>query len=80
MTEERKFLEAIAEILEMEVEEISLGTDFRSEVPNWDSLKGFSILVMVEEEYGKKISVDEFLKMDTLGEILQVSLGKEIVE
>lgn len=65
-----QFLELIAEILEVEPEEISLGTDFRKEC-DFDSLKGFSMICMIEEEYGKTVSVETFLKCRTLGDLYE---------
>lgn len=65
-----KFLDEMAEILEVAREEISLETEFRN-VEDWGSLMGFSILVTMESEYGVKITVPEFLEMKTLGDIFQ---------
>jgi acyl carrier protein len=58
----------MAEILEVSVDSIDLGTRFR-EIPGWGSMAGFAILITMEENYGVKIPVPEFLKMNTLGEI-----------
>lgn len=65
-----KFLEEMAEILEINAEDISLETEFRT-VEDWGSMMGFSILVMVESEYGVRITVSEFLKMNTVGDIFK---------
>ena len=62
------FLDEMAEILEMESEAITLDTRFR-DVPDWGSMMGFSIIVMIENEYHIKISVPEFLEMNTVGDI-----------
>ncbi|HRW93777.1 MAG TPA: acyl carrier protein [Thermotogota bacterium] len=75
MNEEQKFLEGISEILEVETDEISLDTDFRKEIPFWDSLKGFGILVYLEEDYNKKLSVDEFMEQKTIGDLFQQAMG-----
>lgn len=64
-----KFLELMAEIFEVEVEQISLDTDFRKEIEDFSSLMGFSIIITMEEEYDVKLSVGEFLKCKTLADI-----------
>jgi acyl carrier protein len=61
MERQREFLEKIADILECEPEDISLETDFREDIEDWDSLKGFSMLILFEEDYDVKMSVDDFL-------------------
>ena len=65
-----KFLDLIAEILEVDTNDISFETDFRKEC-DFDSLKGFSIICMIEEEYGKIVSVDTFLKCKTIGDLFE---------
>jgi len=69
MTDKNEFLEKMAMILEVEPTEISLETSFRNDVPYWDSLKGFGMIVILEEDYGKKITVEEFLECHTLGDL-----------
>jgi len=32
-------------------------------------LKGFGMIVILEEDYGKKITVEEFLECHTLGDL-----------
>lgn len=66
---EKKFMGLIADILEVESEKISMETDFRADVPNWDSLMGFSVLVMLEEEFGVRLTVTEFLKCTNIKDI-----------
>jgi Acyl carrier protein len=68
MPQPEKFLNEMAEILEVGVDSISLGTRFR-DIDGWGSMAGFSILITIEEDYGVKIPVADFLKMDTLGAI-----------
>ena len=63
-----EFLEKMAVILDVDTSEINLSTKFR-DINGWGSMVGFSMLIMMEEDYGVKISVDEFLKLNTLGEI-----------
>ena len=64
-----KFLELTAEIFEVEPEEITMDTVFREEIEDFGSLMGFSLIVMMEDEYGVKVSVEEFLKCKTVGDL-----------
>jgi len=70
-----EFLGKMAEILDVGKEEINDSTWFRN-LDSWGSMAGFSILIVMEEDYGTKISVEEFLKMNTLGEIYARSKRK----
>ena len=64
------FLELISDILEVDSNEISPDLEFRS-VDDWSSMMGFSIIIMLEQEYGVKVSVSEFLSMKTVGELYE---------
>ncbi len=63
------FLELVAEVFEVEPEEISMDTVFRDEIENFSSLVGFSLIVMMEDEYGVRVPVDEFLQCKTIGDL-----------
>ena len=64
-----KFLELCAEIFEVETSEISMDTIFIEEIEDFCSLIGFSLIVMMEDEYGIKMTVDEFIKCNTIGDL-----------
>ena len=63
------FIELAAEVLEVEPEEISMDTVFREEIEGFSSLVGFSLIVMMEDEYGVRVPVDEFLECKTIGDL-----------
>ena len=65
----KKFLELAAEVFEVEPEDISMETVFREDIEEFSSLVGFSLIVMMEDEYGVKVSVDEFLECQTVGDL-----------
>lgn len=67
---EQRLLENMAEILEIESEELTLQTEFRDDRFSWDSLKGYAVLVMLEEEFNTKVTVDEFLGAATIQDLL----------
>lgn len=64
-----QFLELVAEIFEVEPDEISLDTVFRDEIDGFSSMEGFSLIVMMEDEYGVTVSVEEFLECKTIGDL-----------
>lgn len=70
------FVKKIAEILEVDESELAAESEFRSATPYWSSLMGFGILVMLEEDYGYKMSVDDFLKAKTVGELYELTKGR----
>jgi len=64
-----KFLSEMANILEVDVAELNENTDYRLDVPYWDSMLGFATLVMIEENFGKSITAQEFMQTKTLGDL-----------
>lgn len=63
------FIELVADVFEVEPEDISMETVFREEIEEFSSLVGFALLVMMEDEYGVKVTVDEFLECNTVGDL-----------
>ena len=61
-----EFLAKVADILE--VDSVVPEFQFR-EIQDWDSMKGFSIIVLMESDYGKVMSVEEFLKCQTVADL-----------
>ena len=60
-----EFLDRMSAILEAPV---GAETRFR-EVEGWSSLMGFGILVTLENDYGRRMMIDEFQKMQTIGDL-----------
>jgi acyl carrier protein len=65
-----EFLSKVAEILEIPSATPEL--DFRT-VDEWDSLKGFMLLVMLENDYGRPMTVERFLQTNTVGELARAA-------
>ena len=63
-----QFLELVADVFEVEPEEINMDTVFR-DMDDFSSLVGFSLIVMMEDEYDTKVSVDEFMECKTIGDL-----------
>ena len=60
-----EFFDRMSAILETPV---TAETRFR-EVEGWSSLMGFGILVTLENDYGRRMMIDEFLKMETVADL-----------
>lgn len=60
-----EFLDRMSAILETPV---TAETRFR-EVEGWSSLMGFGILVTLENDYGRRMTIDEFQKLQTIAEL-----------
>ena len=65
MASESEFLERLSDVLETSV---TLETRFR-DVDNWSSLMGFGILVTLENDFGRRMSIEKFLTCETIGDL-----------
>ena len=63
-----EFLDRMSAILETPVK---AETCFR-EVEGWSSLMGFGILVTLENDYGRRMMIDEFQTMQTISDLAAV--------
>ena len=63
-----RFLESAAGVLE--TDDVGFDTDFRS-LPGWCSLQGFGLLVMMENDWDAPLKLDDFLKMERVGELYE---------
>ena len=68
----KKFIENIAEILEVEPEKVSMDSKFRDDFPEWDSMKGFAIICLLEDEYETQLDVKKFLECNTLNDLYEL--------
>jgi len=69
------FCEQLAEILEVDPANLTPDYAFRS-VPDWGSLMGFSILILLQDEYGCRLTVEQFVHLETVGELYAVAEAK----
>jgi len=60
------FLQSVASVLE--VESVSLDDEFRL-VDGWCSLKGFGLLVMLENDWRAPTTIDRFLELKTVRDL-----------
>lgn len=67
------FLARMAECLELE--RVDGDCRFR-ETEGWSSLRAFAMLVTMEQSFGREMRLDEFQRLETIGE-LAVACGLE---
>ncbi len=67
--EMERFLELAADVFEVEPDEITMETVFRDEIDGFSSLVGFALIVMMEDEYGVRVPVEDFLECKTIGDL-----------
>lgn len=60
------FVKAVADVLE--VETIDLDSQFRL-TDGWCSLKGFGLLVLLENDWNTPLSIDRFLELKTVRDL-----------
>ena len=68
----KEFLEKAARILEIPASEATAELEFRS-VADWDSLKGFSLLMLVENSLGFAATAEDLEKSRTLGDLFALA-------
>jgi acyl carrier protein len=67
-----KLLIKVSEIVEVSKDLVKSSSRFRIDFPDWDSLKGFAMIIMLEEEFNLKISFNDFLKLNTIEDIFKL--------
>ncbi len=70
MTDEKK-LEKLAEMLDVEVSELSAEMPL-SDVGKWDSLASISFIVLLEDEFDKQIGAGELKRCKTVGDLMDL--------
>jgi acyl carrier protein len=71
-----QFIEKLAEILEIEVDNISTDSNFR-ELDNWDSLASLSLSAMINEDFDITIPRTEFEKLITVDDLISYIKSKK---
>jgi acyl carrier protein len=70
MSKKNKLIEIVAEILECEVEEVSLETELDEAV--WDSLAIVSFMAEADSEFGKTLSPTEVGAVKSVKDLLDL--------
>ena len=61
---ENEFLKFMADVMDVDVSEISLDTKY-GELEDWDSMMHMRFVMELESEYGVDIPIDEIPEIDT---------------
>ncbi len=64
------FLDRVANILETPA--VTTELEFRS-VRGWGSMMGFALFIMLEDEYGAKLTPEEFRALKTVADLMRVA-------
>ena len=64
------FLDRVANILE--TPSVTEDLDFRS-VRGWGSMMGFALFIMLEDEYGVKLTPEQFRELKTVADLMRVA-------
>lgn len=68
MTDQEK-INLIAEALEVDASSLSLEMKLQ-DLEEYDSMAKLSVIVLMDEEFGKKLTGDEMAKFETIGDIV----------
>lgn len=66
MVAKERFLEFVANVLDVPAGEISLGTEYES-IPQWDSVMHLRLVMELASEYGADIPIEKVPEIKTLG-------------
>lgn len=68
---EEKFLETVAESMEVDVDEISMETAYKEYEP-WDSMAMMNLLMDLEEAYDVSIPIEKVSGVKTLADLFEL--------
>ncbi|MCI1268543.1 MAG: phosphopantetheine-binding protein [Ruminococcus sp.] len=68
---DEKFLNVVAESLEVDVDEISMATEYKNFEP-WDSMAMMSLLMDIEEEFNVSIPIEKIGKVKNLQDLFNL--------
>lgn len=66
---DQEFIEQIADALEVEPNDISVDTKLET-IAEYDSMAKLSVIVLLDEEFDKKLSGEDMGKFETIGDIM----------
>ncbi|WP_146490016.1 phosphopantetheine-binding protein [Vibrio sp. T20] len=70
MSKEKKILEIIAEIIEVELDELSLSMELDED--NWDSLAVVSFISEIDSEFEQVLSPSEVNSVKSVSDLIQL--------
>ncbi|MBR1431040.1 acyl carrier protein [Ruminococcus sp.] len=72
---EERFLQVVADSLEVEVDEISMETAYKEYEP-WDSMAMLNLLMDLEDEFDVSIPIEKVAGVKTLADVFNIVNGK----
>ena len=72
---EEKFLEFAADVMDVDVSQISLDTEYKV-FDAWDSLMMMTLVMETEAEYGISVPVEELGNIKTLRDLYKKTCGE----
>jgi acyl carrier protein len=66
---ESEIIELIAEVLELEIGDIDMSTVL-ADLPEYDSMAKLSVIVLMDEEFEKKLSGEAMEEFKTIGDVV----------
>lgn len=71
-----KFVENFAkQFADVDIPNVKVNTIFR-DLETWDSLTGMAVLIMIQDEYGKTLTEDEFKTLSTPEQVYNYIMNK----
>jgi acyl carrier protein len=74
MNHVEKLIELIAEVLDMEPEELSADVG-PNQIEEWDSVNALRILTHIETEWGVRLTMEEYAQAQTIGDLAELIAG-----
>ena len=72
---EERFLQVVADSLEVDVDEISMETAYKEYEP-WDSMAMLNLLMDLEDEFDVSIPIEKVAGVKTLADVFNIVNGK----
>lgn len=66
-----EFIKALTDILEIEGQELNESTNLR-EFAEFDSMALMTIIALLDEQFGKKITADQFINISTVKSLMEL--------
>lgn len=71
---DQELIQQIAEALEVEVSDINPDTELES-LAEYDSMAKLSVIVLIDEEFDKKLTGEQMQEFKTIGDIMTFAKG-----
>lgn len=73
----KRLASVLADVFGLRTDQIVLGLT-KNDVGSWDSLKQMDLVVSLEREFGITLEIPDIVRMDSVGNIIDVLVNKGI--